>query len=367
MNIIIAESSTAVGGQELAVLLHAERLLKRGHRIRLVLEPRSPIMAMARERGLPVEPFVMRQWRLPLSILAFRALLKRERPEIVHVNSSRDSWIAALSSRLLDPRPKVIRTRHISAPLNNNATTHWLYRRLFDMVIVTGSERNRQDLIHRDGLAPDRVAAFPIGLDVEQVSPAKPQHDIRSELGIPTGHLLVGMISYLRDYKGHRYLVEAAAKVLKQHQGVAFLIVGEGPEEQNIRAQIERLGLTAGVRMLGFRDDLLDVFRSLNLFVIPTIEGDTIPQVLMQALAIGLPVVSTTTGSIPDVVADGESGFLVPPRDADALADRIGRLVTDPALRAAMGRRGRQTVEQSYSIDRMVDELERVYRRVIAS
>ena len=147
----------------------------------------------------------------------------------------------------------------------------------------------------------------------------------------------------------------------------AFLIVGEGPEEQNIRAQIERLGLTAEVRMLGFRDDLLDVFRSLNLFVIPTVEGDTIPQVLMQALAIGLPVVSTTTGSIPDVVAEGESGFLVPPRDPDALADRIVRLLQDAELRAAMGRRGRHTVEQSYSIDRMVDELEQVYRKVIAS
>ena len=131
-------------------------------------------------------------------------------------------------------------------------------------------------------------------------------------------------------------------------------------------AQIERLGLAADVRMLGFRDDLLDVFRSLDLFVIPTVEGDTIPQVLMQALALGLPVVSTTTGSIPDVVADGESGFIVPPRDVDALADRIGRLLLDPDLRASMGRRGRQTVERSFSIDRMVDELEGVYRRVIA-
>ncbi|ULA68693.1 MAG: putative enzyme [Nitrospira sp.] len=367
MNILIAESSMAVGGQELAVLLHAERLAARGHRIRLVLEPRSPIMAMAKERGLPVEPFVMRQWRLPLSLLAFRRLIRRERPDIVHVNSSRDSWIAALSTRVLDPRPKVIRTRHISAPLNKNATTHLLYRRLFDMVIVTGGERNRQDLIHRDGLSPDRVASFPIGLDVEQFSPAPPQRDIRAELGIPSGHLLVGMISYLRDYKGHRYLVEAAAKVLKQHPATAFLIVGEGPEEQNIRAQIERLGLTTDIRMLGFRDDLLDVFRSLNLFVIPTVEGDTIPQVLMQALAIGLPVVSTTTGSIPDVVADEESGFLVPPRDPDALADGIIRLLKDPELRAAMGKCGRHTVEQSYSIDRMVDELERVYRKVLTS
>ncbi|HQR15112.1 MAG TPA: glycosyltransferase, partial [Nitrospira sp.] len=128
-----------------------------------------------------------------------------------------------------------------------------------------------------------------------------------------------------------------------------------------------RLGLTTDVRMLGFRDDLLDVFRSLNLFVIPTVEGDTIPQVLMQALAIGLPVVSTTTGSIPDVIADGESGFLVPPRDPEALADRIVRLLKDSELRTAMGTRGRHTVAQSYSIDRMVDELERVYRKVLAS
>jgi glycosyltransferase involved in cell wall biosynthesis len=366
LNILIAESSRAVGGQELAVLLHAERLWKRGHRVRLVLEPHSPIMAMAQKGSLPVEPFLMQQWRLPWSILAFRRLLSRERPDIVHVNSSRDSWLVALATRLINPRPKVVRTRHISAPLTNNWPTHLLYRRLFDMVIVTGGERNRQDLIHRDGMAPDRVAAFPIGLDLGHFSPAKPRHDIRSELGIPSGQLLVGIISYLRDYKGHRYFVEAAAKVLKQHQGVSFLIVGEGPEEQNIRAQIERLGLASDVRMLGFRDDLLDVFRSLDLFVIPTVEGDTIPQVLMQALAIGLPVVSTTTGSIPDVIGDGESGFLVPPRDVDALSDRIGRLVANPELRAAMGRHGRQRVERSYSIDRMVDELERVYRQVIA-
>lgn len=365
MNILIAESSRAVGGQELAVLLHAERLAKRGHRVRLVLEPQSPIMTMAQERGLPVEAFSMQQWRLPWSILAFRRLLTRQRPDIVHVNSSRDSWLAALATRLGPSRPKVVRTRHISAPLTNNRATHLLYRRLFDMVIVTGGERNRQDLIRRDGLAEGRVAAFPIGLDVEQFSPGRPRSDIRTELGVPSHHLLVGIISYLRDYKGHRYFVEAAAKVLKEHQGVTFLIVGEGPEEQNIRSQIERLGLTADVRMLGFREDLLDVFRSLDLFVIPTVEGDTIPQVLMQALAVGLPLVSTTTGSIPDVVTDGESGFLVAPRDVDALAERIGRLLNDPLLRKEMGRLGRQRVERTYSIDRMVDELEGVYRRVI--
>jgi glycosyltransferase involved in cell wall biosynthesis len=366
VNIFIAESSITVGGQELAVLLHAERLVRRGHHVRLILEPRSPIMATAQERRLLVEPLVMQQWRMPLAILAFRRLLTRERPDIVHVNSSRDSWIGALACRLLSPRPKIIRTRHISAPLTNNAATHFLYRRVFDMVIVTGGERTRQDLIQRDGLAPDRVAAFPIGLDVEYFSPAPPVRDLRKELGLPPQQRLVGLISYLRDYKGHSYFVEAAAKVLKQHQQVTFLIVGEGPEERNIRTQIDRLGLSHDVRMLGFREDLLEIFRSLTAFVIPTIEGDTIPQVLMQALAVGLPVVTTTTGSIPDVVKEGQSGLIVPPRDADALADRIGQLLSDPALCARLGREGRRTVEQSYSIDRMVDELERVYRRVMA-
>lgn len=367
MKILIAESSTTVGGQELAVLLHAERLVRRGHRVLLVLEPNSPIMGMAKEKGLAVEPMVMQQWRMPVAILDFRGLIARERPDIVHVNSSRDSWIATLAARLVSPRPKVIRTRHISAPLTNNAATYLLYRRLFDMVIVTGGERTRQDLIRRDGLAPDRVAAFPIGLDVEQFSPAPPMRDIRHELGLSADQRLVGLISYLRDYKGHTYFVEAAARVLKQHQRVSFLIVGEGPEERNIRAQIERLGVGQHVRMLGFRDDLLDIFRSLTVFVIPTIEGDTIPQVLMQALAIGLPVVSTTTGSIPDVVKDGVSGLIVPPRDAEALADGIGRLLGDSALCAKLGREGRLTVERHYSLDRMVDELEHVYRRVTGS
>jgi glycosyltransferase involved in cell wall biosynthesis len=367
VNILIAESSTTVGGQELAVLLHAERLLKRGHRLRLILEPSSPIHQMAIERRLPVQPVGMQRWRYPLAITRFSRLLRRERPAILHVNSSRDSWIGSLAARLVQPRPKVIRTRHISAPLNNSVATQLLYRRLLDMVIVTGGERTRRDLIERDGMAADRVVAFPIGLDVEQFSPARPERNIRGELGLPRDHLLVGLISYLRDYKGHFYFVEAAAHVLKQRRDVTFLIVGEGPEEPVIRAQIERLGLTREVLLLGFRDDLLNVFRSLDVFAIPTIEGDTIPQVLMQALAVGLPVVSTTTGSIPDVLRDGESGFIVPPRNADALAGRIGDLLNDPALRVRMGQRGRATVVEFYSIDRMVDELERVYERIAGS
>jgi glycosyltransferase involved in cell wall biosynthesis len=364
VRILIAESSTAVGGQELAVLLHAEGLVKRGYDLRLIVEPGSPIARMAAERNLPVVAMSMRRSRYPQAILEFRSLLKRHRPAIVQVNSSRDSWIGSIAARLVSPRPKVLRIRHISAPLNRNLTTQLLYRRLLDMVVVTGGERTRRALVERDGLPSDRVAAFPIGLDVAHFSPARPDPDLRVELGLPGAQLLVGLISYLRTYKGHEYFIEAAGLVSAKRDDVTFIIVGEGPEEQPIRSLISRLGLTQRIRMLGFREDLLNVFRSLDVFAIPSVEGDTIPQVLMQALAIGIPVVSTTVGSIPDVVLDGETGFVVPPRDGAALADRITRLLDDAGLRARMGAAGRALVERSYSIDKMLDRMEAVYRNL---
>jgi len=365
VKILVSESSTAIGGQELAVLLHVEGLLKRGHQVRLVLEPGSPICELANRSGLQVDAVSMRHLCYPSAILAFRRLIAHDRPAVLHVNSSRDSWIGALAARLVRARPKIVRTRHISTPLNRNATTRLLYRHLVDMVIVTGSELTRRALIERDGLDASRVAAFPIGLDLEQFRPEAPQRDLRQELGLPPGHRLVGMISYLRAYKGHEFFVEAAARVLPRVKDVTFLIVGEGPEEQTIRSQIAAHGLTRQVLMLGFREDLLEVFRSLDLFVIPSVEGDTIPQVLVQALAVGLPVVSTTVGSIPDVVKDGETGFVVPPRDSNALARRIELLLEDERLRRTLGLNGRQLVEESYSLDAMLSKLEAVYQDVI--
>lgn len=367
MKIFISESSTAVGGQELAVLLHAEGLIKRGHDLRLIVEPGSPICVSALEKRLPIRQVPMKRSQYPSAIRTFMRMLVSEQPAILQVNSSRDSWIGSIASRLMRDRPKIIRMRHTSAPLNRSLTTRLLYRHLLDFVIVTGGERTKRGLVERDGLDPHCVAAFPIGIDVRHFRPASPEPDLRQELGLPSGCQLVGLISYLRTYKGHKYFVEAAERVLTQHKDVIFLIVGEGPEEAAIRGHIESRGLSGQVRMLGGRygEDLLNVFRSLDLFVIPSIEGDTIPQVLMQALAMGLPVVSTTVGSIPDVILDGETGFIVPPRDSLALADRIGRLLDNASLRADFGARGRALVERSYSLDLMLDELEHVYTRVL--
>lgn len=362
---MVSESTTAMGGQELAVLLHADRLQRRGHEIRLVLEPGSPICELAVRRGLTVTPVSMAKRHYPSAIMAFRRILRKESPDILHVNSSRDSWIGTLAARSVPHRPALVRTRHISTPLNRNFTTRLLYRHLLDMVIVTGGERTRRDLIERDGLRAERVAAFPIGVDLDEFRAGAPEPDLRAELGLPQGHRLVGLISYLRAYKGHEYFIEAAALLRMRAKDVTFLVVGEGPEEVALRERIAARGVTETVRMLGFRKDLLNIFRSLDLFVMPSVEADTIPQVLMQALAMGLPVISTNVGSIPDVIQEGVTGCVVPPRDAAALALRIEALLNDEGLRRTMGRNGRNLVRECYSLDAMVDRLEAAYRQVL--
>lgn len=365
MKIVLSEASTVKGGQELAIARQAAGLQKRGHQVHLLLHPQSPMEQLANRWGLRWTSVPMPGLRLS-SLLSFRAALRAERPDILHVNSSRDSWLGALAARLVYPRVKVVKSRHISVPLNRNLPTRVLYRYLFDHVIGTGGPSTYRNLVERDGLAPDRVDAFPIGVDVERHQPGPPDRNLRTELGLEAGHRLVGIVSYLRAYKGHRYLIEAAAQLIPRTKDVTFLIVGEGPDESLLKTQIEQANLGDHVRMLGYRSDLLNVLRSLDIFVIPSVEGDTIPQVLVEAMAMGLPVISTTAGSIPDVVLDRQTGMIVSPRDSAALAARIEELLDQAPLRHRLGANARRHITEHYSIDRMIDRLEQVYRKVLA-
>ena len=143
--------------------------------------------------------------------------------------------------------------------------------------------------------------------------------------------------------------------------------MGEGPEETTIRKQIHQIGLLDRVLMLGYRDDSLSVLRSLDLFVMPSIEGDIIPQVLFEAMAVGLPVIATTTtGSIPDVIHDGITELLVPPRDSLTMGRHIEKLLTDNVLARLLGHKAFQLVMQAYSLEAMLNRLEQVYRNVMA-
>src|SRR5206468_6036590 len=184
---------------ELAVVRHAKGLRNRGHDVQLLLHPGTPVEQIAMDQKVPVQ--VMSMQKLTASALkTFRRILLRERPDLLHVNSSRDSWLGGITARLVSPRIKVVKTRHISAPLNRNLATRFLYRRLFDHVIVTGGPSNGRALVERDGLQAKRVSAFTIGVDLSYFSPVPPAHYVFGGIGLASGAPLVGLHSASRSY-----------------------------------------------------------------------------------------------------------------------------------------------------------------------
>jgi glycosyltransferase involved in cell wall biosynthesis len=364
LTILYVESTKAMGGQELATLRYTQGLSKRGHRIVLIIQPDSPLRELVSRMDMIVEPVRMSKASFVRAVLGLIRIINRYQADIVQSNSSLDSWLLSVAVRLARKRPLFIRVRHICTPLKKSVSTRLLYRRLFDIVVVTGGELVRKGLVERDGLKENRVMAIPIGYDQSFFTPQPNYRDLRKELRLPEDHLLVGIIAYLRHYKGHRTLIEAAEKVCQQASDVTFLIVGEGPEEANLKAFIHEKGLDKRVILLGYRDDLLDIYQSLDLFVHPSTEAETLPQSILQAMAMGKPVISTPVGSIPEAVVDGVSGFVVPVKNSLALADRILQLLRDREAMKRMGQKG-QEIASRYTVEHGLGRLEKMYDEAI--
>jgi glycosyltransferase involved in cell wall biosynthesis len=365
VNVLQTESALELGGEEFRVLAEVEGLVQRGHRVILALRPNSQLQGLASAQGVPVETVMMEKWLYPIAILFLVRLISRYTIDIVHTHGSRDSWIAAIAGRLSRRKPVIIRTRHKSVPIADNFLNRILYTRLTDRIITTG-ERVRQDLIQRNRFDGSRIVSIPTGVDLGLFRPRPDDGAFRAELGIAPQEFLVGMVSFLRDYKGYRYYIEAARLVLEREAMVRFLIVGDGPEREALRAQIDQLGLTDRVIMTGHREDIPNILSALDLFVLTSIDAEGLPQVITQALAMEKPVVASNVGAVSEVVMHGQTGLLVPPRDPDAMAEQILLLMKDRDLGRRLAYNGRRLVEERYSLATMLDRVEALYKGVLA-
>jgi len=359
MKILHTEPSCGWGGQELRVLEEAAGMQARGHQVMIAAPAESRIYAEARKRGAPaVAPPIARKNLGALR--ALRRLLAGERPDILNTHSSTDTWLAALASVGLAQAPPLVRTRHISASIPRNAASRWLYRRATARVVTTG-EALREQVMRETGLAPGRVLSVPTGVDLQRFSPGD-QAAARNTLQLPAGVPLIGIVATLRSWKGHRFLVEAMAGA--GMDGAHLVIVGDGPGRDNLRAQIDALGLPGRVRMAGNHADVVPWLRALDVFALPSYANEGVPQALMQAMAVGIPVVTTNVGAIGELVKSGETGLMVPPRDADALRTALLGLLHDPALRAGLSAAALAHVRAHFSRERMLDGMERVFAEV---
>jgi glycosyltransferase involved in cell wall biosynthesis len=347
------------GGQNQA-LLTVLGLRSRGHRALLVCHPEGELRRRAAEGGdlVPLAPRAEMDfsaaWRLA-------RVIRQARPDVVHAHDPHGVAMTsvALSLGRLDPLPVFVASRRVDFRFKRNAFSRWKYRQVDAFLCASDAIRA---LVVADGIEDARAITVHEGIDLEHVD-AVPPADARAEYWLPRGAPLVGNIGALVPHKGQRYLIEAAPLVLQEVPDARFLVFGEGELRQPLEQSIRRQGLEKHVMLPGFRPDVLSFLKAFDVFVMSSItEG--LGTSLLDAMACRTAIVATHAGGIPEVVAEGETGFLVPVRDAAALADRIVRLLRRPELRAAFGEAGRRRVEARFSVDRMVEATLRAYARV---
>ncbi|MBI4638121.1 MAG: glycosyltransferase family 4 protein [Candidatus Rokubacteria bacterium] len=354
--ILHTEASRGFGGQEIRILTEARWLSEHGWDALVACQPESALWAEARAAGIDAVAVRMRS---ALDVAAFRALRRvmRERAvSLVHTHSSVDSWLAAFAGRSL--RLPVVRSRHVSIPILRRRA---LVYRLADRILTSGE--GVKALVVAAGIAPERIVSVPPGVDTRRFHPNVSGKAVRDELGVAGP--AVGLVANLRGSKGHAVFLEAARAIMRSAPETRFLIVGAGVGEADIRRRIDELGLGAQVLMTGFRRDIPEVMAALDVLVLPSVRSEASSQVIPQALAVGTAVVATTVGGSPELIRDGETGRLVPPDDARALAEAILGLLRDPARARAMARAGQAMVHARYSIDATMGLTTAVYEELL--
>jgi len=236
-----------------------------------------------------------------------------------------------------------------------NFATRWLYGQ--SRRIVTTGEKLRAQVIEEAGVAPGLVVSVPTGIDLARFAPGD-RAAARRTTGLASGKLVVGIVATLRSWKGHRYLIEAIAAMARED--VELAIVGDGPQREALEAQARAANIVA--RFAGNQDDVAPWLQSFDLFCLPSYANEGVPQALMQAMACGLPVVTTDVGSIGEIVTDGVTGLLVKPEDASAIRAALETLLRDEPLRRSLGEaaaaRARERFGESQMVERMIAAFE---------
>jgi glycosyltransferase involved in cell wall biosynthesis len=346
------------GGQNQA-LLTVLGLRALGHRTVLVCHPDGELRRRASEGGNLIalaprtELDLSAAWRLS-------RIIRQERPDVVHAHDPHGVALAstALSlGRFADP-PVFVASRRVDFRLKRNAFSRWKYRQVDAFLCASAAIRQ---MLVAGGVEPARAVTVHEGIDIEHVDAADPA-DVHATFWLPHDAPVVGNVGALVTHKGQRYLVEAAALVLQRVPDARFVILGEGELRSLLEQLVRRHHLEKHVLLPGFRPDVLSLLKGFDVFAMSSItEG--LGTSLLDAMACRKAIVATRAGGIPEVVADMETGFLVPTRDPAALADRIVRLLEDPQARVRMGEAGRTRVELRFSAERMVAETLAAYER----
>ncbi len=358
MSVVHVETGRHLYGGALQVLYLVRGLLDRGVASVLLAPRGSAVARKAATWGLPVDAFSYAGEGDPRALWALGRRFRRHRAALVHLHSRRGAdtlgAVAALPTRV----PKILTRRvdHREAPWFAKAK-YPLYRHV---IAISGAVR---DVLVSQGVPKEKVSLVYSGIDAARWQAPRARRSLDREFGVDRGVAAGAMVAQFIPRKGHRVLVTALELLKREGIAPTVVLFGQGSGEREVADLAKAAGVGNQLRFVGFRSDLHDWMGAFDFCVHPA-QQEGLGVAALQAGAAGIPVIAASAGGLPEVVVDGETGVLVPPGDAPALAAAIANLAGNGELSRAMGRRARIRVENRFTTDAMVEGNLEVYRGV---
>ena len=363
-----------VGGVPAHLMLLLEGLRSRGYEITVacgecIPEHEGKLAAL----GIPLVRLPLRRLLSPIAdgrgLVELHRLIRADQFDIVHTHMSKAALLGGCAARLARARV-VVNTAHnlgsIAMPRAWLRALFWIYDKLLLSLtadaVVTVSDRVRDAVVRNGLLSARKVVSIHNGIraapgDVQSFAP-------REAIDGCPDRLVVGTVARLVWFKGLHDLVAAAPAVVQAFPQAVFVLVGDGPQRDQLEHEAGELGVAANFMFLGERHDVPLLLRGFDLFVLPSV-SEGLPITILEAMAAEKAVIATEVGGVPELVEHGVTGLLVPPRDPTALGAALISLLGDRSRRSAMGRSGRQRLTREFNAERMVAETDALFRRLL--
>ncbi len=351
-----------IGGAEQLLVSTLSRFNQAKYHISVCcLEKTGPLEFDLRKQGFQVIRLNVRSPFVLLGLIRLFRYVRREKIDLVHTHLFKSDFIGGLTARLAGA-PRWISTKHDEGTWMN-PLVQFLDRKLsaqIDAIIVDSNAVKKA--AERRGLPAKKMTVIhPSTIDLAKLSAQKINLEaIKQELSLHRFQNFVGIIGRLHPVKGHEFFLAAAQKVHRELSDTLFLIVGHGPLRSYLERQVEKLGLREYVLFIDYRENLFEILTVLDVVVLTSL-SEGFPMVVLEAMAISKPIIATRVGGISEVLVDGEMGLLVSPRDVEALAEGILKLLKNPQAAYAMGRHGKERLAAGFTVQHMVQGIETVY------
>ena len=361
-------SSRAWGGMEMHVVRIASALKERGHDVTILCYPQSSLFSASQKKGVPCIAMRLDSYFRPVQMFRLVDYLKENSFDMLHCHYTKDLWSLIPAVGLVGGGNVVVSKGVGPGKRKADPFHKWIYKHVNGFIAKSGYLHRR--VLEAYPVEPEKVVLLHNGVDLKRFDPELHNGDkVREEFSIGKQERIVGTVGRISPAKGHTELLQAATRVKEILPRTKFLIVGDASQDEawydrEVRQCVKKLGLNGHAIFTGFREDIPAVLAALDLFVLPS-HSEAFGNTLVEAMAMGKACIATAAGGVLDIVEDGISGLLIPPRDVEALVEAIVLLLKDTSKREQFGQTGRRRVEDTFDMNHIIARLEELYLHIL--